>query len=82
MELGDSYGRIGGRIAGPEGDKNSTGRPSESTYLDPWGSQETEPPTEEHTWAEPRPPCTYVAGVQLGLHVGPEQLDQWLFQKL
>jgi hypothetical protein len=25
MEHGDSYGRIGGRIAGPERDKNSTG---------------------------------------------------------
>jgi hypothetical protein len=32
MELGNSYGRIGGRIAGPEGDRNSTGRP---TNLDP-----------------------------------------------
>ena len=39
MELGDSYGRIGGRIVGPEGDTNSTGIPTESTNLDPWGSQ-------------------------------------------
>lgn len=39
MELGDSYGRIGGRIAVPEGDGNSTGKPIESTNLDPWGSQ-------------------------------------------
>jgi hypothetical protein len=39
MELGDSYGRIGRRIAGPEGDRNSTGRQTESTNLDPWGSQ-------------------------------------------
>jgi hypothetical protein len=29
MKLGDSYGRIGGRIAGTEGDRNSTGRPAE-----------------------------------------------------
>ena len=29
---------------------------------------ETEPPTKDHTWAGPRPPCTYVADVQLGLH--------------
>jgi hypothetical protein len=29
MELGDSYGRIGIRIAGPRGDKNSIGRPTE-----------------------------------------------------
>jgi len=39
MELGNSYGRIGGRIVGPEGDRNSTGRPTETTNLDPWGSQ-------------------------------------------
>jgi hypothetical protein len=30
-----SYGRIGGRIAGLKGDRNSTGRPTESTNLDP-----------------------------------------------
>jgi hypothetical protein len=29
MELGDSYRRVGGEIAGPEGDRNSTGRPTE-----------------------------------------------------
>jgi hypothetical protein len=34
LELGDSYGRIGGRIASPKGDRNSTGRPTESTNLD------------------------------------------------
>ena len=28
------------------------------------------------SWIEPRPPFTYVADVQLGLHVGPEQLEQ------
>jgi hypothetical protein len=39
MELGDYYGRIGGRIEGLETDSNSTGRPTESTNLDPWGSQ-------------------------------------------
>ena len=35
MELGNSYGRIGEMIAGPKGDKDSTGRPTESTNLDP-----------------------------------------------
>ena len=34
-ELGDSYGRIGRRIA----DTNSIGRPTEWTNLDPWDSQ-------------------------------------------
>jgi hypothetical protein len=53
MKLGDSYGRIRGRIVGPEGDRNSTGRPTESTNLDHWGS-ESEPPTKEHTQAGPK----------------------------
>ena len=35
----NSYGRVGGRIVSPEGDKNSAGRPTELTNLDPWGSQ-------------------------------------------
>jgi len=39
MKLGDPYGRIGGRIAGPQGDRNSTERPTQSTNLDPRGSQ-------------------------------------------
>jgi len=39
VELGNSYERIGGRIAFPEGDKISTGRPTASTSQDPWGSQ-------------------------------------------
>jgi hypothetical protein len=30
----------------------------------------------------PRPPCTYVTDVQLGLHVGPEQVEWGLSQKL
>lgn len=39
MELGNSYGRIEGRSTGPKGDRNSTGRPTESPNLDAWGSQ-------------------------------------------
>jgi hypothetical protein len=39
IELGNSYGRIGIRIAGPEGDRNSIGRATKSTNLDPWGSK-------------------------------------------
>ena len=34
---------------------------------------EPEPPT---TVVGPRPPCIYVADVQLGLHIGLEQLEQ------
>jgi hypothetical protein len=69
MELGDAYGRTGGRIAEPKGDRNSTGKPTELTNLDPWASP-SEPPTKEHSSARRRPPCTYVADVQLGLHGG------------
>ena len=52
-----SYEKVGGRIKDPEGNRNSTGRPTESTNLDPWGLSETEPPTKEAgPQAGPRPP--------------------------
>jgi hypothetical protein len=73
MELGNSYGRIGGKLAGPERDRDSTGTQTESTNLDPWGSES--PNTNQRTYtAGPRPLCTYGADMQLGLHMSPEQL--------
>ena len=39
MKVVDSYVRKGGRIVGLKRDRNSTGRPTESTNLDLWGSQ-------------------------------------------
>jgi hypothetical protein len=39
MKLKESYGRVGRKIKGPEEDRDSTGRPTESTNLDPWGSE-------------------------------------------
>jgi hypothetical protein len=39
MELGNFYGRIGGRISAPKGDRKSTGKQTESTNLAPWGCQ-------------------------------------------
>ena len=72
MELGDAYGRTGGRIVGPKKDRNATGRPIESTILYPWGSQiPNHQPKNKH----PRLACTHVADVQVGLHVGPKQLE-------
>jgi hypothetical protein len=62
----------------PRRQSESTRRPTDSTNLDPWGSQ-SEPSTEEYTQGEPRLHHSYVAGVQLGLHVGPEQLEWELF---
>ena len=62
MELRDSYGRIGGRIVGLKGDRNSTERPTESTNLDPWGSQRMNHQPKTYR-VEPRPPHSYVADV-------------------
>jgi len=61
--------------------KNNLFPPRESTDLNPGGSQ-SKPPTKEQTWAGPKPLCTYVADVQPGLHVGPEQLEQRLSPEL
>jgi hypothetical protein len=35
MELGDSYRRVGRKIEGPIEDRDSIGRPTELTNLDP-----------------------------------------------
>jgi hypothetical protein len=51
-----SYGRVWGRIMGPEEDSDSTGKPTKSTNLDPWGCPETESSTKELAGAGPRPP--------------------------
>ena len=67
----ESYGRAGGKIEEPEEDRKSTERPTELANLDPWELSETERSTKEHTWARLGPPCTYVADMQLCLHVGP-----------
>jgi hypothetical protein len=60
--------------------KRTPGRPAESTWT--FGVSETEPPAKQHRQAGPSPPHTYVADAQLGLHVGPEQLEQELSLKL
>ena len=39
MEIRNSYGKAGKRAEGPEGDKNSTGRPTISINMDTSGSQ-------------------------------------------
>jgi hypothetical protein len=57
------------------GDRNSTGRATELTTLDPWGFSETEPPTKEHQGCIKDPPPSYVADVQLGLHVDPQTTE-------
>ena len=50
-ELEESCGREGKRIEGTREVKDTTGKPTESTNLDPWELPETEPPTKEHTQA-------------------------------
>jgi hypothetical protein len=49
MELGDSSRTTGRRIAGPNQDRNSTGRSTESTNLEPWVLSKTESPTIKHS---------------------------------
>jgi hypothetical protein len=80
MELGNSYGGTGGRTAGPKG----IGTPQEDQQSQlTWTLRaETEPPTKEQTQAGSRPPHTYVADVQLSLHLGPKKLEWGLSQKL
>jgi hypothetical protein len=53
-EIWDTYERVGGRIEGPDGEGNPTGRPTESTNLDPLELSETEPQTKEHKVARTR----------------------------
>jgi hypothetical protein len=53
MKLRDSYGRDGGKIDSLEGVRNSTGRPTESTNLNPYRLSETDPSTKAHTQVVP-----------------------------
>jgi hypothetical protein len=72
MELGNSYGRIRGRIVGPEGDRNFTGRPTESTNLHPWSPQNH--PSKESIRTGSRPPCTCIADIS---HIVMWVLNNW-----
>jgi hypothetical protein len=72
MKLGESCGRVVGRILGPKWDRDLTKRHPESTNTDPWEFPETEPPTTEQPRAGPRSPTyMYVADVQLHFNAGP-----------
>jgi hypothetical protein len=58
MELVESYGRVG-RIEGPEEDRDSKGKPTESINLDSWQLPETESPTKrEHRHLGPLDICS------------------------
>lgn len=76
MEIGNCYGRVGRKIEGPEEDRYSTERPTDSTNLDHWVLSETEPPTKEHTQARPTP---YVADM---VFIGSQIIGAVLFLKL
>jgi hypothetical protein len=71
-KLRKSCGRVGGRIEEPGGDRDSTGRPTDSTNLDSWRLSETKPPIKEHTRARPSHshPHACAVEVRLCLHVG------------
>jgi len=74
MELRDSHGRVRGRIEGREMDRISTGKPTESTNLNPCGISETELPTKKHRQVGTRP--ANVADVQLSFHMSPPNKKQ------
>ena len=67
--FGFCYGSIGRRCVG-SWDKNSTGSPTGSTNLDPWGLSESETPSKNHTQAAPGFPASCIADVQFDIHVG------------
>ena len=54
MELGESCGRVGGRIVGLKGDRNFTGKPTDSSNLDSRGLSKVESPYKKDTMARPR----------------------------
>jgi hypothetical protein len=70
MELGESNGRVRGRIEGARMVKSTTKRPTEPTYLGPWELTEVEPSPKEHYGLD-LGPLPYVADMQPGLHMGP-----------
>jgi hypothetical protein len=49
-EVGDSYGRVKGRIEGAKRDCNPRGRTTMLTNLDPSELLETKTPTKVYTW--------------------------------
>ena len=61
--LQESYGRVGGRIEGLEGDRNSQENQQGQLTWTPVGSQRLNHQPKMFEWAGPRPPHTYVANV-------------------
>lgn len=63
--------------------RNTTGRPTDSTNLDPQDSQRLNHQQKSIQGLDlDLPPHTYGADVQFGLHVGPKQLEKGLFLNL
>jgi hypothetical protein len=82
IEVGDSYGRVGGKIVRTERDGNITGRPRDSTNLDPWELSEADPPTKEYTVARPRP-LTHMQQKYSSVSIWvPQQLEKRFSLKL
>jgi hypothetical protein len=73
MEFRDSYGRVGGRIEGPEGDGNPTGdQQSQLTQTSRSSQRLRHKPKNKTLKGLKETPCTYVADMQLSLHVEPQ----------
>lgn len=75
MELGDSYGRIGGRSAAPKG----LGTPQEdqpSRLTSTLGALSVWTTNQRSNMSWTQAPCTHVADAELGLHVGPRTSEE------
>ena len=74
MELGDSCGRIEGRLQALKviGLHKKINRANKPGLL---RLSESKQPAKEHMWVVPITACTYVADVLLCLHVSSEQLE-------
>jgi hypothetical protein len=68
-EVRDSYGRVRGRIEGPEGDGNPTGDQQSHLIWTSGSSQRLRHKRTHMGWN--KVPSTYVADVQLSLHMPP-----------
>jgi hypothetical protein len=74
-------GRLGRRIEGAwVGVKDNTRRPTGPASLGLWGFTETEPPTKEHAWTEPRPTTHMLPMCSWVFMWVPQQLEWGLTQ--
>ena len=70
MEFRESYKRVGRKKEGKREDRDSTGRPTKSTKLDPWWLSGPESLTRERAWDGPRASAYICSDEHLCFHAG------------